>query len=192
MRREVLKYALGGALLAGLVACGGGGGGDKPSAPVSATKLVYTDPTSGTFQLKKNTSLTTDRKLVLDVVATSAGTGAGLSFQVTADPSKVTWVKVADGDAEYVRNGSVFTLGSGVQAIKGKVSGGTLQAVVSQKGLSGSVALNGVLATVALELKSGVAPGNVSLSLASGKSGWLKSDGNVADPQIQVGTLVAQ
>lgn len=188
--RYTLASVLGGSVLLTLIACGGGGGGsDKPK---TATSLAYTDPTSGAYQLKKNTSLSTGTKLVLDLVADNAGNGAGVAFHLTADPTKVAWVKVADTDAELVRNGAVFSLGTGTPALKGKASGGTLQVVVSQKGVSGSKALNGVLASVALNLNSGIAPGAVTLDVVSGKAQALSATGDIAAITISRGTLAAQ
>lgn len=184
---------LGGAALLLLTACGGGGGGSTtPQGPTTASSLTYTDPTSGTYQLKKNTTLSTPTHLVLDLVATSAGTGTGVAFHLTTDTTKVTWAKVQAGDAEWVQNGAVFTLGGGVAALKGKASGQVLQAAVSQKGLGSPVALNGVLARVALDLKSGIAPGAVTLAPVSGKTQALLSGGTTPDITVTVGTLAAQ
>lgn len=187
--RNTIASILGGSVLLSLVACGGGGGSDKPK---TASSLVYTDPTSGTYQLKKNTSLSTANKLVLDLVANNAGNGAGVAFHLTADTSKVAWAKVADTDAEYVRNGAVFALGSAPQALKGKVSSSTLQVVVSQKGVAGSPAMNGVLASVALSLKTGIAPGAVTLDVVSGKAQALSSTGDIAAITISKGALAAE
>lgn len=187
--RTTIVSILGGSVLLTLVACGGGGGSDKPK---TASGLTYTDPTSGTYQLKKNTTLSTSSKLVLDLVANNAGNGAGVAFHLTADTTKVTWAKVADADPEYVRNGAVFTLGGGTQALKGKVSSNTLQVVVSQKGVAGSPAMNGVLASVALSLKTGVAPGAVTLDVVSGKAQALSSTGDIGAITITKGSLAAE
>lgn len=187
--RTTIASILGGSVLLALVACGGGGGSDKPK---TASSLTYTDPTSGVYQLKKNTTLSTANKLVLDLVANNAGNGAGVAFHLTADTSKVAWAKVTDADPEYVRNGAVFTLGSGTQALKGKVSSSTLQVVVSQKGVAGSPVMNGVLASVALSLKAGVAPGAVNFDVVSGRAQALSTTGDIAAITITKGTLAAQ
>jgi hypothetical protein len=189
--RMTTNLLLASSLLLTLAACGGGGGSSKAK---KASALVYTDPTTGTYQLKKNAGLSNDSRLVLDLVAVNGGTGAGVAFQLTADTTKVSWAKVQDGDADYVRNGSVFTLGSAPQALKSKVSGNALHVVVSQKGLGGSVALNGTLATVALSLKTGVTPGSVSLGMVSGKAQALMASGsdNPVAITITPGTLAAE
>jgi hypothetical protein len=184
---------LGATALLLLTACGGGGGGSTtPQGPTTASSLAYTDPTSGTYQLKKNTTLSTPTHLVLDLVATSAGSGTGVAFHLTADTTRVTWAKVQSADAQLVQNGAVFTLGGGVAALKGKASGQVLQAAVSQKGLGSPVTLNGVLARVALDLNAGVTPGSVSLSPVSGKTQALLSGGTTPDITVTVGTLAAQ
>lgn len=187
--RNTMVAILGGTVLLTLAACGGGGGSDTPK---TAGSLIYTDPATGDYQLKKNTSLSTATKLVLDLVGNNAGNGAGVAFHLTADTTKVAWAKVADSDAEYVRNGTVFTLGSAPQALKGKVGGNILQVVVSEKGTAGSQPLNGVLASVALTLKAGIAPGAVTLDVVSGKAQALSSTGAIADITIAKGTLAAQ
>lgn len=186
---------LGSATLSLLLACGGGGGGGSTSTPppvVYATTLAYTDPGPGSFQLKKNTGLSTPTRLVLDLVAVNAGNGAGVAVHLSTDGLRAAWSKVADGDPEFVRNGSVFTLGTGTPALKGKVNGNTLQFVVSQKGLAGSPVLNGTLATVALSLKSSVMPGPVSLDVVSGKAQVLLATGNTPVLALEKGTINAQ
>lgn len=192
--RNTIASILGGSVLLGLVACGGGGGGSD--TPKTASSLTYTDPTSGEYQLKKNTNLSTANKLVLDLVANNAGNGAGngagVAFHLTADTTKVAWAKVADSDAEYVKNGAVFNLGNAPQALKGKVAGNLLQVAVSQKGVADSKPLNGVLASVALSLKTGVTPGTVNLEVVSGKAQGLSSTGDIGAITITKGALAAE
>ncbi len=190
-QRQTLSSLFGASALMLLLACGGGGSSPQPTP--AASSLAYTDPTSGSFQLKKNPA-STPTKLVLDLVAVNAGNGAGVAFHLTADTTKVNWAKVQDADPEYVRNGTVFTLGTAPQAFKGKVSGNVLQVVVSQKGLTGSPVLNGTLATVALSLKSGIAPGAVTLDVVTGKAQILMASGdpNPSALTITKGTLTAQ
>ncbi len=189
---QTISSLFGASALMLLLACGGGGGGGS-QGPAAATGLTYTDPTSGTFQLKKNAAFSSSTKLVLDLVAVNAGSGAGTAFHLTADTSKVSWAKVQDADTEYVRNGTVFAdLGSVPQALKGKVSGNILQVVVSQKGLAGSQTLNGTLATVALSLKSGATAGAVTLDVVSGRAQILMASGATDPLTITKGTLTAQ
>jgi len=189
-QRQTLSSLFGASALMLLLACGGGGSSPQPTP--AASTLAYTDPTSGSFQLKKNTALSTPTKLVLDLVAVNAGNGAGAAFHLTADTTKVNWAKIQDADPEYVRNGTVFTLGTAPLAFKGKVSGNVLQVVVSQKGLTASPVLNGTLATVALSLKSGIAPGAVTLDVVTGKAQVLMASGATDTLTITKGTLTAQ
>lgn len=190
-QRQTIASFCGASALTLLLACGGGGGGGS-TTPATATSLSYTDPTSsGTFLLKKNAKSTAN-KLVLDLVAVNAGNGAGVAFHLTADASRAAWAKVEDTDTEYVKNGSVFALGNEPQAFKGKVSGNVLQVVVSQKGQAGSPPLNGTLASVALTLKSGIAPGAVTLDVVTGKAQALMSTGDPVAMPITKGALVAQ
>ena len=102
--------------LAAFVACGGGGGGSStPPAPTYATSLVYTDPTSGTYQLKKDTALSTGTHLVLDLVGPTSGTAAGATLSLSADTTKVAWTNVSASEPAntYVQNGTQLSLGSG-------------------------------------------------------------------------------
>lgn len=189
-QRQTISPLFGASALILLLACGGGGSSPQPTP--AAASLAYTDPTAGAFQLKKNTALSSPTKLVLDLVAVNAGNGAGVAFHLTADTTKVNWAKVQDGDPEFVRNGDVFTLGSAPLAFKGKVSGNVLQVVVSQKGLAGSPILNGTLATVALSLRTGIAPGAVTLDVVTGKAQTLMASGDTDTLTITKGTLTAQ
>ena len=155
----------------------------------SATSLAYTDPSSGTYRLRRNPGLSTATHLVLDLVGSGAPSGTAVAFTLTADTAFASWSKVAGGDPELVENGAVLTLGSGVQALKGKAAGGTLSAVVGQKGLGSPVALNGAIARVALDLKSGAGKGAVAL--ASPKAQVL-AGGTIGAMTITIGTLAAQ
>lgn len=177
--RTSLSALFAGTALVLSLACGGGGGGGDtpPPAPTNATSLAYTDPTSGTYQVKKNTGLSTSTHLVLDVVGSGAPNGAGLAFTVTADATRLTWAKVAVADPQYIQNGTVLNVGTGPAALTGKVSGATLTGGLGQKGLGASVALNGVVARFAVDLKSGAAKGTASL--AQTKAQLLKADGTM-------------
>ncbi|HJU83570.1 MAG TPA: hypothetical protein VJ600_05125 [Holophagaceae bacterium] len=188
---------LGASALALLVACGGGGGSDSggTTPPANATKLVYTNPTSGAYQLQQNTTLSTPTHLVLDVVGNGSANGAGLAFSFSLGTTRVTgWTKVASADTQLVENGNVLNLGAGTPILKAttvSASGTqTLSAAVAQKGTAGSVSLNGALALVALDLRSGTTPGSVPLSLV--KAQVLDSTGTVSNATIAVGTLAAQ
>jgi len=154
-----------------------------------ASALTYTDPTTGIYRLVKNTTLSTPTHLVLDLVGVSGPSGAGVAFTCSVNTSFATWAKVNGADAEYIQNGTVFTLGTAPLPLKGKAAAGTLTGVVGQKGLGSSLALNGVLATLALDLKAGAPQGVVTL--ASPKAQILQADGTINPVSITIGTLTA-
>ena len=185
--------------VAGLVACGGGGGGSSPAPTPTATGLAYTDPTSGTFLLKKDAA-SSGSHLVLDLVGPATGTASGVTLTLNADTTKVAWTNVAATDPAntLVQNGT-FNLGSGTPILLARTYGTTtLMATVAQKGLAVTPAsLNGVLLKVALDLKPnlGLAQGTtIQLSADSTKS--LVLDGTKGTPigpiTVSVGTLTAQ
>lgn len=154
-----------------------------------ATSLSYTDPTTGMYRLVKNAALSSPTHLVLDLTGVGAPSGAGVAFTFTADATRATWAKVTGTDAEYVQNGAVLNLGTAPLALKGKVAGATLTGAVGQKGLGASLALNGVLARVALDFKAGAPLGAVSLT--SPKAQILQADGTIATVSVTLGTLTA-
>lgn len=188
LSKSLLSLA-GAASLLAFVACNGGGGGSDPVP--TATTLTYTDPTAGTWQLKKDPS-STGTHLVLNLVAVGAGNGNGVAASFTVDTARATWAYVLPGDnPEYVHAGSVLNLGAGTKALRGKVTGATLQFAVSQKGLGSPVALNGTVAQIALDLKPGIAPGAISLAPVAGKMKALDNAGTIGDITVTVGTLAA-
>ncbi|MDE3032426.1 MAG: hypothetical protein KGI56_02065, partial [Acidobacteriota bacterium] len=142
-------------VVAGLVACGGGGGGSSSAPAPTATTLTYTDPTSGTYLLKKDAA-SSGSHLVLDLVGPATGTASGVTLTLNADTTKVAWANVASTDPAntLVQNGTQFSLGTGTPLLLARASGTTLMATVAQKGLTVTPAfLNGVLLKVALDLK---------------------------------------
>ena len=84
----------------------------------------------------------------------------------------------------------MIPLGTGVLALRGKASGALLQGVAAKKGLGGAVALNGVLARVALDLKASAPKGAVALSAT--KAQVLLADGSLSPASIVAGVLTAQ
>jgi hypothetical protein len=158
------------------------------------TSLAYTDPTTGTYQLKKNTTLTTATHLVLDLVGPAATTGCGLTATFSADTTKVTWVNVAASDPAntFVANGTAFTLGTAPQILKGKLTGSALQVAASQKGYASPVALNQPLLRLALDLKPGLAASAVTLTADNTKCQVLDGTGAISPITVTVGTLVTQ
>lgn len=197
IRFRPLRFLVPALALAALTACGGGGGGASQSAPPTATSLAYTDPTSGTYLLKKNTSLSSGSHLVLDLVGPAAGTASGVSIALSADTTKVTWVDVPAGGTTttLVQNGTQFTLGSGTPILLARASGTALQATVSQKGTASPASLNGALLRVALDLKAGLglAQGtSIALSADGAKCQLLDGTGSLGPITVTVGTLAAQ
>jgi hypothetical protein len=161
--------------------------------PVAAG-LAYTDPTTGTYQLKKNTTLSTAGHLVLDLVGPAATTGTGVTATFSADTTKVTWVNVAAGDpaSTFVQNGDAFTLGAAPQILKGKVAGNVLQVTAAQKGTAGPVALNVPLLRIALDLKAAQGTGAITFTADSTKCQVVDGTGTIGAITVTVGTLSAQ
>lgn len=182
--------------LALLLACGGGGsGGGSSTSPSTATSLGYTDPTTGTYLLKKNAALSTATHLVLDLVGPASTTGTGITATFTADATRVAWANVAAGDPAntFVQNGTAFSLGAAPQILKGKVSGGTLQVAVAQKGIASPASLNAPLLRVALDLKAAQSAGAVTLAADSAKCQMIDGTGTIVAPiAVTVGTLSSQ
>lgn len=158
------------------------------TAPVTA--LAYTNPTTGAYRLVKNDDLSTATHLVLNVTGVGAPSGVGIAFTYTVDTTRATWAKVTGTDAEYIQAGDVFTLGSAPIGIKGKVATTTLTGGLGQKGIGSPVALNGVLARVALDLKSGAPAG--AATLTSPKAQIIAADGTITTVTVVSGTLSAQ
>jgi hypothetical protein len=159
-----------------------------------ATTLAYTDPTSGTYILKKNVALSTPSHLVLDLIGPAATTGNGVAAAFTADANKVTWANVGASDptSTFVQNGTAFSLGTAPQILKGKVTGSSLQVAAAQKGVSSPAALNAPLLRIALDLKAAQPAGTVALSADATKCQVLDSAGIITPIVVSVGTLTAQ
>jgi hypothetical protein len=185
MRMTIPTLAGASALLL-LSACGGGGGGSStPSGPTYATKLVYTNPSSGAYQLVSDPA-SSGGTLVLDLVSTTGAPVSGVSFSFSADSAKAVWP--ASG---AVQNGA-FDLGTGAQALVSKVSGTELQGAVSQKGTASPITPTSttVLAKITLTLKPHVGLGTVTFT-DSGKGAFLDGSG-VHATAIAVGQLKAR
>ncbi|GLH67230.1 hypothetical protein [Geothrix edaphica] len=182
--------------LGAMLACGGGGGGSSAPAPApTATSLGYTDPTSGTYLLKKNTALSTATHLVMDLVGPSSATGSGVTATFSADATRVTWANVsaADPTGTFVQNGTAFNLGSDPKILKGKVTAGILQVTAAQKGAGSPVSLGAPLLRVALDLRASQLPGAISLSADATRCQVLDGTGTIASPiTVAVGALAAQ
>jgi hypothetical protein len=184
--------------LALLLACGGGSN-NPPANPAAtvATSLAYTNP-GGSYQLVRNTTLSTATHLVLDLTGPAAPVPArGFGLVLTLGSStKAAWVPVTAGGSNYLAEGAVFALGSAPRAIVGRtLNGGTdLQLGLFQKGTAVPAATLGaaVLGSVALDLAPGTAPGTVTLSAVAGKAFIQGEDGVAVAITPSIGTLAAQ
>lgn len=192
-----IQWTLSGLVLMGLVACSGGGGGittpPPPPPKTIADRLDYTNPTSGTYTLVKDASSTSSH-LVLNLMGPAGTSTTGVGFYLSADTSKVTWVKPASSDALLARN-VIFDLGTTPQLAVAKASGNQLQVAYYQKGTSKpavTLTATSILASVALDLKANVPVGTaVTLSALLGKA--VLSNGSAAPTPITIsgGSLVA-
>jgi hypothetical protein len=199
-RAHRLSLGFAPALLAGLLACGGGGGGGggtttTPPPKTVADRLDYTNPSSGSFTLVKDTTLSTSSHLVLNLLGPAGSSATGVGFILSADQTRVTWSKPVGSDAVLARSG-LFDLGTTTpQLVVGKSTGDQLQVAFYQKGTTKppvTFTASSVLASVALDLKSGIPVGTViSISAVSGKA--VLSQGSAAPQPIAIatGTLVA-
>ena len=190
-----IKWTLSCLTLLSLVACSGSNNNTNNPPPVKtiADRLDYTNPTSGTYTLVKDTALSTSTHLVLNLMGPVGTQGTGVGFYLTADTTKVTWAKVSGGDAEYVKNGA-FTLGSGTQLLKSKITTNQLQGGVFQKGPPApavTFTATGPLASVALDLKSNVSLGAVTFSSIAGQAVLTNGSAAPAPIVISYGSLAA-
>lgn len=158
-----------------LVACGGSsssGGGTT-----GATRLAYTDPTTGDYKLVRDAKDSTATHLILNLVGPPSTLLSGTGFYLNADASKVKWSVLNGG--KHVSSAFFAT----PRIVESKVDKGELQAGVYQKGdLTGSVtetdpAKPSILATVALDLQSGQPAGDITLSAPAGKAVVLNAPG---------------
>ena len=166
------------------------------AAPILATALAYTDPTSGTYRLVKNAA-SAGAHLVLDLMGPTTGTASGVSITLAADSSKVTWVDVPTGGTTttLIQNGTQFALGTGVLMLKAKATGDVLQATAAQKAPTAAAALNGSLLRIALDLKAGLGltqGTTITLTADALKCQVLDGSGTIATIAVSVGTLKAQ
>ncbi|HJV89488.1 MAG TPA: hypothetical protein VJ623_04210 [Holophagaceae bacterium] len=154
-------------VLAGLLACGGGSSSSGGGGP--KYQLTYTNANRTGINLVGVPSLSTPTHLVLGLIVTDPSLRpAGISLDLEAEAGVTTWAKVGPSDAEYVRPGSGFDLGSGLHIVKGKLSGNRLQVIVSQKTYDAPASLHGYLAYVALDLDPKVQSTGVSGLRANG------------------------
>lgn len=177
-----------GLLLLSLAACGGGGGSSEPKV---ATALSYTlPPASSGWHLIRNTTLSSPTHLVLDLVGPVSESGYGVTLELLADNTKLTWTKVQSSDPELIRN-LRFDLGNGKPILRATAKGNLLMAAVFQKGVKGiPTPFAGPLASVALDLKPGQPTGSeiqIGVQLAQ----QLQSSG-MAPISLAIGKIVAE
>jgi hypothetical protein len=190
-RFSKIPAAAGALALAGFLACGGGGGSNSPAPPpVYAARLDYTDPTGDGYRFVRNQSLSSQNRLVLDLVGPASGSCRGVSFSLASDATKAAFARVGS-DAEYVQN-AVFDLGTGTKLFKEWVDGNMLSVSIAQKGQTAEAKpTSGALVRIALELKTNVAQ-NANISLVPSNARVLPAiDGSEAIT-IAVGTVVAR
>lgn len=177
------------------LACGGGGGGgggstNPPPPPKTiADTLTYTDPASSGFRLVRNSSLSSQSRLVLDLVGPSGTNGQGVAFIASADQTKVTWSNPPSASSQVAN--VAFNLGTGTQALVAKVTGDQLQGGAFQKPGTAAVNLAQPLVRISLDLKSGV-PVNSAVALNVTAGNQLQATGGPASITVAVGSLIAQ
>jgi len=156
MNRFERRLAFTGALLslAGLCACGGGGG-SGPQAP--ALGLVYVDPPAGGYRFVRDAQGSTATHLVLDLVGPAGDRGRGVAFALDLAPGPVAWALVAPGDPQYARN-LLFDLGPGLPLVKTAVQETMLLADLFQKGPGNDKALGAPICQIALDGAAPLAP----------------------------------
>lgn len=182
-------------LLLLLTACSGGGGGSSATPSPTAKGLSYSDPSSGTFQLRRNAALSAPGHLVLELWGPSS-MACGVVIHLAVDPKQVSWVPVGSTDPaqSLVQPGTVFNLGTGPQILKAQRSGGQLQVAIAEKGLSNPKAMNGPLVRIALEPAAASLPSGTPLGLTAdaSRSRVLLADGNTLPLTATVGLLKAE
>ena len=140
------------------------------------------------FRFNQNAGLSTPTRLVLDLMGPETQAGRGVAFTLAAGPG-VAWDPMPAGGAGFLEN-VAFDLGSGIALLKTAVTGGTLQAMVFQKGPGGARALGGPICRVAL-VGSGGAPGTIPLTVTTFQV-LPATGGALHDAPCELGTLVAQ
>lgn len=187
-------------LTLGLLACGGGASSPSPKPdPVSttATGLDYNDPTSGTYRFKRNTQLSQNRHLVLELWGPESDRGCAVMTSLRADSPSLRWSPITPGEDSdaLVANGTVFNLGNGLPILKATRVGDVLVATVAQKGYADPRPLNGPLLRIAVDLVPGSEPtaGTVlPMSVTPGRAKVLFEDGALRPVTVTLGTITAR
>jgi len=180
------KLLLASLVLGTILACGGSGGGG--GGTTGATKLGYTNPTTGDFRLEATGGAGTGT-ITLALKGPSTVRARGVDFGLTADSAKTRFVN--QGGSNYASNGAVFDLGNAPMIFKAVLDGSSVRVSMGQKGNTvGAKSLDGTIATVQLQIQSGAQAGAVSLSALPATV--LLEDGNERPVTVSVGTLEAQ
>jgi hypothetical protein len=181
-------------VLVGLVGCGGtrqasSGSATSAPAPTVASTLVYTAPSTGSYQLVRDPA-STSTHLILGLVGPQGAQVKGAVLSLNVDGATASWSNPGGSDP-YIREGQVLALGTGTKLLKSQLSGTTLQAAIFQKGSVAAATLGSQpLFSVALDLKAGARTGAVNLSSASAQI--LDAAGATQAITVAVGSLVAQ
>jgi hypothetical protein len=148
--------------LAGLLACGGGGG---RGGDASRLGLVYADPPASGYRFIRDAQLSTGAHLVLDLVGPATDQGRGVAFSLELAPGPVAWARVAAADPQYVEN-ILFDPGPGIPLLKSAIQGQTTLLVDDfQKGPGNDRSLDGPICRVALDAQPPLASASIPLSV---------------------------
>jgi len=183
-----LHYSLAGLAILGLLACSGGGGNNSKSDN-NATKLAYTDPSATDGEYRLVASGNSAGTITLGLHGPASVRARGINFGLAADASKARFRQL-DGN-EYARPEGLFVLGENPRLFKAVLDGNNLRVSMAQKGNTvPAVALNGVIATVSLQIQQNTAKGAVSLNSLDGSV--LLENGSIVPIEVKVGSLTAQ
>ncbi|QRO01722.1 hypothetical protein JRI60_23205 [Archangium violaceum] len=158
----------------------------------AATGISYEDPQGTGWRLVKNAALSTDDRLVLDLLAPAGTAGRGVDLTLSADQPRASWAKLASGDSEYALN-HAFDLGSGPQLFRSNAKDSTLLVGAFQKGTAApAVSFTGPVLSVALDLKTGPTLPSGPVELRVTKAHALPGSGTLGPIDVAVGALTAQ
>jgi hypothetical protein len=173
-----------GAVLAASLACPG----PKDDGPSDATKLAYTNPTSGDYRLEVTGGAGTNA-VTLALHGPSSVMARGMNFGLSLDTVKVRFAE--QEGRNFAKPGPVFDLGNAPRIFKAVLDGSNMRVSMAQKGNDvPAKALGGDIATVTVQLQQGIQKGDVTLRALDAKV--LMADGSVVPVQVQVGKLEAQ
>ncbi len=165
----------------------------KSNTPTVTTPvLVYTDPTSGTYRLVRDTVRSTSTRLVLNLVGPAGTAGRGIAFalQLSGTPDQ-KWTKVDTGDAQLVQN-KAFNLGPGARSIftAKAAPDGTLQVAICQKGdTAPAIAFGPGVPLVSLAIETPALSDPPRLVVPKDSARVWAEDGTLNAVDLSVGTL---